>query len=67
VDLKRFIDWLRTAEGLGTAVVAALGVPTAVWAAVTKLLDPVVRKFESSGCPQQHLLSSPFSSLRYSG
>lgn len=42
MDLKRVTEWLATVEGLGKAVVGFLGVPALIWAAVTKILDPVV-------------------------
>lgn len=39
--MKRVTEWLATAEGLGKAVVAFLGVPALLWAGVTKFLDPL--------------------------
>ena len=41
MDLKRVTEWLATAEGFGKAVVAFLGLPALIWAAVTKVLDPI--------------------------
>lgn len=41
MDAKRLTEWLTTAEGLGKSVVACLGIPALVWAAVSKMLTPL--------------------------
>jgi hypothetical protein len=41
VEPKRVIEWLATAEGLVKALVAFIGLPALIWAAVTKTLDPL--------------------------
>ncbi|MEM5316527.1 hypothetical protein [Paraburkholderia sp. JHI869] len=40
MDLKRLAEWLTTADGLGTKLVALVGVPAGVWAAVQTALVP---------------------------
>jgi Novel STAND NTPase 1 len=42
MDLKRLTEWITTAEGLGKAVIALVGVPAAMWLAFTKAFEPLV-------------------------
>ncbi|MEM5295423.1 ATP-binding protein [Burkholderia sp. JPY481] len=48
MDLKRLLEWLTTAEGLGTKLVALIGVPTTIWVGVSKELHAVLPEWTAN-------------------
>jgi hypothetical protein len=43
MDPQRLTEWLSTAEGLGKAIIAFVGMPIAIWAAVANQLFPITK------------------------